>query len=509
MPQCPTTCGAAPVLQLPSGLASAIFERTGVEVAFYLPDGTRASEEGGGAAAAPASALAIEAARANAERFESGPREVRLAWPIYRRSRLALVALAGVPACTPEAEGIGRRLLAAVADLVRARMVDAAASADRDATTEALTQCYEEITLLHDLGDALRVNRPVAAFLEHVSSELRETIGAQAVAAWLPAAPGIEPLTVVAGQLPFLVADVPALVERVLAGLEPERPVLINNHVQDDPTIACFSSTLERLVMVPLSVGGRDCGAIAAFNRAGSEFGSPDAKLICSGAASSGVFVDNRRLYVELQQMMLDLVRSLVSSVDAKDPYTCGHSTRVAITCREVARALAFADEPTREAYMAGLLHDIGKIGTPEAILRKPGLLLPEEREIMQRHSRTGAQILGGIRKLEPIREAVLHHHERFDGSGYPAGLKGDAIPLLARIIALADAFDAMTSNRPYRPMMPWDDVRREIVQGVGTQFDPQVAGALLALDFGQLVRQFADSSATSGLDAGAPLRVN
>jgi putative nucleotidyltransferase with HDIG domain len=509
MSRCPTTCGEAPALRLPSGLASAILERTGVAVTFYLPDGTRASEEGGAAVAEPAPALAIEAAGTNAERFESGPGEVRLAWPIYRRSRLALVAMARVPACTPEAEGTGRRLLAAVADLVRARMADAAASADRDATTEALTQCYEEITLLHELGDALRVNRPLAEFLEHVCSELRETIGAQAVAAWLSAAAGVEPLTVVAGRLPLLVSDVPALVERVLAGLEPERPVLIHNHVQDDPTIARFSIALERLVMVPLSVGGKGCGAIAAFNRAGGEFGSPDAKLICSGAASSAVFVDNRRLYVELQQLMLDLVRSLVSSVDAKDPYTCGHSTRVAITCREVARALGFGDEPMREAYMAGLLHDVGKIGTPEAILRKPGLLLPEECEIMQRHSQIGAQILGGIRKLESIREAVLHHHEHMDGSGYPAGLKGDAIPLLARIIALADAFDAMTSNRPYRPMMPWQDVKREIEQGAGTQFDPQVAQALLAQDFGQLMQQFTDSPTQSGLDARAPLRVN
>jgi len=507
MSQCPTTCGAAPALRLPSGLASAILERTGVEVAFYLPDGTRAAEEGGAAAAAPA--LVLEAVRANAECFEPGPGEVRLAWPIYQRSRLALVALARVPACTPEAEGMGRRLLAAAADLVRARMAEAAATADHDATTEALTQCYEEISFLHDLADALRVNRPVAEFLEHVCAELRETIGAEAVAAWLPATPDVEPLTVVAGRLPLLVSDVPALVERVLAGLEPERPVLINNHVRDDPAIGLFSIALERLVMVPLSVGGRDCGAIAAFNPVDGAFGSPDAKLMRSGAANIAVFIDNRRLYVELQQLMLDLVRSLVSSVDAKDPYTCGHSTRVAITCREVARALGFTDEQSREAYMAGLLHDIGKIGTPEAILRKPGLLLPEERRIMSLHPEIGGQILAGIRQLESIRKAVLHHHEHLDGSGYPAGLKGDAIPLLSRIIALADAFDAMNSNRPYRPMMPWDDVRREIVQGVGTQFDPQAAAALLALDFGQLVRQFADSSATSGLSAAAPLRAN
>ena len=491
-----TTCLPAPRPGLPAGLASELFERTGVEVAFYLPDGTRVREEGGDGAetADAAPALVLEAVRENADRLEGGAGEVRLASLLRRRSRLVLVALARVQVAGPAGEGMGRQLLAAVADLVRARMAEAETCRERDQTTEALTQCYEEISLLHNLGEALRVNRPVAEFLDDVCSALRETLGAEAVAAWLPAGTGLEPVTVVAGRLPCLASDLPVLVGRVLAGLEPEKPVLINNHLGDDPALGGFSMALERLVVVPLPVGQEGAGAIAAFNRPGAEFGSADAKLIRSGASASAVFIDNRRLYVQLQQLMLDLVHTLVSSVDAKDPYTCGHSTRVAITCREVARGMGFAGDALKEVYMAGLLHDIGKIGTPEAILRKPGLLLPEERDIMRRHVEVGGQILSGIRRLEFIREAVLYHHEHLDGSGYPSGLKGEAIPLVARIIALADAFDAMTSNRPYRPMLPLEDVKREIGRATGTQFDPQVVRAFLGLDFGRLMQQFADS---------------
>lgn len=501
MPQGSTMCPPEAALRVPPGLAAEIRRRTGVEVTFYRPEGTGFVEEGGDEAGADAAAhpLVIEAARRREECFEAGAGEARLAWPMHRRSRLVGVALARMSDPAAEGEGLGRRLLAAVADLVRTRLAGAVAADEREEVTDALSQCYEEISLLHNLGEVLRVNRPAAAFLEDVCGQLRETIGAEAVAAWIPPVPGVEPLTVVAGRLPLAAADMPALAECMLAGLDPQDAVLINNHVPDDPAVARFSAALERLVLAPVPVGKGAWGALAALNRRPAEFGSPEAKLVRSGASASAVFIDNRRLYVELQQMMLDLVRVLVSSVDAKDPYTCGHSTRVAITCHEVARGLGFADEQVQLAYMAGLLHDIGKIGTPEAILRKPGKLPPEERRIMCHHPVIGGQILRGIRSLESIREAVIHHHERVDGRGYPSGLKGDAIPLLARIIALADAFDAMTSNRPYRPRLPLEAVRSEIQRHAGTQFDPQVVAAMFTLDLDQLTKRFAEASTAIG----------
>jgi putative nucleotidyltransferase with HDIG domain len=185
---------------------------------------------------------------------------------------------------------------------------------------------------------------------------------------------------------------------------------------------------------------------------------------------------------------MLDLVRALVSSVDAKDPYTCGHSERVAMLARRLASELNLKDEEIECVYLGGLLHDIGKIGTPEHILRKEGRLEDEEFRIIKQHPEVGYNILSGVHKLGPIRDVVLSHHERLDGRGYPRGLKGDDIPLLARIAGIADAFDAMTSDRPYRARMPMEKVRSEIERGIGTQFDERAARALLALDLESLL---------------------
>ena len=180
---------------------------------------------------------------------------------------------------------------------------------------------------------------------------------------------------------------------------------------------------------------------------------------------------------------------ALVSSVDAKDPYTCGHSERVAVLCRELARELGLTDEEIEQAYMAGLLHDIGKIGTPEAILCKEGSLLPEERRVIGEHPDIGGRILNDIKQLDAVREAVVHHHERLDGSGYPRGVSGDAIPLLARIVGLADSFDAMTSTRPYRESLPLENVLAEIDRHTGSQFDPRVAEAFKRIDTDRLMQ--------------------
>jgi putative nucleotidyltransferase with HDIG domain len=496
--------GSLAVAEVPAGLARDIFERTGVAVAFYLPDGSPALLADGAnedsdilapaAEGSPLGRLVQEVVEAGAgtERLESGPWGVRAAWPVMVRSRPALVVAAELPASGEGENRLTRRLMAAVAEAVRARIEEAAAQSERDQVADVLSQTFEEVSLLHNLSETLRVNRPSAELLEFVCSELRGTTGAEAAAAYLPATPGAQAETVIIGRLPLLVADLPALVNHILDSLGPEQFVLINNHVQDDPLLASFSIVMERLVLVPLPLGGGARGAIVAFNRR-DEFGSPDVKLIRSSASASAVFIENRRLYDELQDLMLDLVRALVSSVDAKDPYTCGHSSRVAITSRELTRQLGLGDVKGEEAYLAGLLHDIGKIGTPEAILRKDGKLLPEEWEIIRQHPEVGGRIISGIRKLEPQREAVIHHHERIDGRGYPSGLKGDEIPLLARIVGLADAFDAMSSNRPYRPMLPLEHVENEIRRGIGTQFDAKVAEAFFRLDRQRLIKSFAD----------------
>ena len=472
-------------------IAREVLEATGVAVVFYRPDGTPVS--GSGEFQDDLARLVRQAAESDEDRFERAGEQLRAAWPVRRRGRTVLVAAAEAPA---SGDGdVADRLLAALGCAVRARLDLEAAHRGNEAISEALCQSFEEVSLLHGLGEMLRVTQPVSELLECACRELCETIGAEATAAYIPATGNMEPETVVAGRLPFDESQLPRLMDHVLDTLGSERPVLINNYCQDDPALAKVSVALERLILVPLPLREGVSGAVAAFNRPGGEFGSPDAKLTRSVASSTAVFVENHRLYRELRELMLDLVRALVSSIDAKDPYTSGHSERVAMTSREIARRMNLPDEQVERVYMAGLLHDIGKIGTPEHILQKEGRLEPEERRIVNEHPVVGGHILEAVERLEPIREAVLYHHERLDGSGYPEGMKGDRIPLLARILGLADAFDAMTSNRPYRPMMPLDEVKQEIKRNVGTQFDVRVVDALFSFDLDRLMRMFAERS--------------
>jgi putative nucleotidyltransferase with HDIG domain len=501
------TLQAPVMIEIPDGLARRVFEGTGVAVFFFGPEGTPVADAPDAVlagATADLSSLATAAVEQAADLVVVESSGVSAAWPIRRRRRVVLVAAARVDARSEEARSMAKRLLAAAAETVRAGFEKEAAQAESHAAAESLLQSYEEVSLLHQLGEVLRVNRPVSDLLEQVCAELRQTVGAEAAVAFLPGLEEDCPESIIVGALPFNRKDLPRIVSHLLDGLgaDPARDaerghVVINNHCQDDPVLAGYSIALSRMVLVPLSGGDGNRGALLAVNRHESEFGSPDAKLIRSTASASGIFIENRRLYRQLQERMLDLVRALVSSVDAKDPYTSGHSERVAITCRRLAEGLKLPAEDVETVYLAGLLHDVGKIGTPEHILRKEGRLEHEERLIIQKHPEIGGRILAGIGQLESIREAVMYHHERIDGGGYPSGLKGDQIPPLARIVGLADAFDAMTSNRPYRPMLPLELVRQEIQRNIGTQFDADAARVLLAMDLNQLMREFAERPTT------------
>ena len=167
---------------------------------------------------------------------------------------------------------------------------------------------------------------------------------------------------------------------------------------------------------------------------------------------------------------------ALVTAIDAKDEYSHGHSMRVAEYSRRIAESMGKSEEECRKIYYAGLLHDVGKIGISDAIIRKSGKLTPEEYEVIKKHPVLGNQILSSILDYPYISIGAHYHHERYDGKGYPEGLKGEDIPEIARIISVADAYDAMSSNRSYRKAIPQQIIREEIVKGAGTQFDPEIA---------------------------------
>ena len=191
---------------------------------------------------------------------------------------------------------------------------------------------------------------------------------------------------------------------------------------------------------------------------------------------------ENEKAVEKLHEQCVETIESLVRAVDAKDSYTNGHSVRVAAYAKMISEQLGYDEEKADTLYYMALLHDVGKIGVDDAILRKPGKLTNEEFAAIKAHTTIGAQILSRISTMPDLQYGALYHHERWDGNGYPKGLKGEMIPEEARIIAVADAYDAMSSYRSYRNALSQKQVRAEIATGLGRQFWPPAAKAMLAL---------------------------
>ena len=183
-----------------------------------------------------------------------------------------------------------------------------------------------------------------------------------------------------------------------------------------------------------------------------------------------------------LERANLQFAAALIATLDARDRYTAGHSAAVAIYSRDIAARMGLSDETQEQAYLCGLVHDIGKIGLPPGLLEKPGALTLEERRQMQEHSAIGERILAHVDEYSEISTIVRFHHERIDGQGYPDGLSREQIPLVSRIIAVADAYNAMTSDRPYRDAMPSRVARLRLAQAVDSQFDTAAVAAFEAI---------------------------
>lgn len=237
----------------------------------------------------------------------------------------------------------------------------------------------------------------------------------------------------------------------------------------------------DRKIPITLSIG------IASFPQDGRNrhelFTVADKNLYSAKSSESGIgrTSEGQRINRELRaQSSFETLDILVDSIDNKDRYTRKHSEDVTEYSLWIAEELGMSEDTMRTIRMAGLLHDVGKIGVPDEVLRKPGRLTAEEYEMMKRHPRLGELIVGAIPGMEGIVDGVRSHHERWDGQGYPDQLEGDDIPLLGRILAVADAFSAMTTDRPYRKGMDWEIALEQIRSGMGTQFDPTMATAFL-----------------------------
>ncbi len=209
-------------------------------------------------------------------------------------------------------------------------------------------------------------------------------------------------------------------------------------------------------------------------------FSREDLALFSAVALKAGIAIDNARLYDDLRCLFYNTVETLVRTIQAKDQYTSGHSTRVSRYALLIAEKLGLSTKERHQLYLAAMLHDIGKIGVPDELLHRPGNLSDEEMERVRNHVQLGASMIEMLGEMHPIVPLIRHHHESWDGTGYPDGMKGEEIPLISRIISVADMYDAMTSDRPYRKRRSHEQAVEEIKRTTGTKVDPRVAEAFL-----------------------------
>jgi putative nucleotidyltransferase with HDIG domain len=226
----------------------------------------------------------------------------------------------------------------------------------------------------------------------------------------------------------------------------------------------------------PIHVKSRFIGLLLLGERVlGEGFTPLDMEMLASLSSSASIAIENARLYAELQETYVATIKAFVNTIEAKDPYTRGHTERVAEYATSIAEGMGYSQEDVETVRFGAILHDIGKLGVYEQILWKPTELDEEEWKIVKSHPEMGASILSGIRFLEKAIDIVRHHHERLDGKGYPDSLQGEALSLNARIVCVADSFDAMTSDRPYRDALRVEEAISQMEKKSGTQFDHRV----------------------------------
>lgn len=365
--------------------------------------------------------------------------------------------------------------------------------------SERLSQAYEETNLLFRLARSLSCVRDPAELIQTLCNQLQQIMPF----GWLairfhPHSGEVRDLAgrlMVAGQLPF-----------ELARLDEESLKLLSRFGGDDWTrlLEPHGSPLAALarsevLAEPITHDDKVIGTLLAGNKTGADpqLSSMEMQFLDAVADFLGIFHENVARYAEQQAMFVGTLQALTSSIDAKDRYTCGHSERVALLAAQLAEAIGLDKQEVERYRITGLVHDVGKIGIPESVLAKPGRLSDEEFSLIKRHPEIGHRILRDIPAMADMLPGVLHHHERWDGRGYPRGLSGEQIPLMARVLALADSFDAMSSTRAYRPSIPRQRVLEEIVRCAGTQFDPNLADVFVGLDFTQFDALLAQQSAS------------
>ncbi len=347
-----------------------------------------------------------------------------------------------------------------------------------------LAESYEEINLLYSLERSMNDLEQPQRYVDRACQELLKTLNYNWIGAYFMRGEGaarvLAGLSVIAGRIPCPRAVFEVTVAECMNTLEQDAVAIIEGE-DGGPLTMGGEHALAHLV----GSGGSTVGIIIAGGKRGDdvEANAADMKLLEAAAGYTSIIIENARLYEVQRDMFLGTLEALTAAIDAKDPYTRGHSQRVAHISQQISLALGYEERDAERVRIAGLVHDVGKIGIPESILRATGRLTDEQFEVMKEHPAIGHHILRDIPTLDDILPAVLHHHERFDGRGYPSGLAGEDIPTVARIVCLADAFDAMSSTRTYRKQMTRPAVLEEVERCAGSQFDSNIVRAFQMVD--------------------------
>ena len=360
-----------------------------------------------------------------------------------------------------------------------------------------LAQAYEELAMLYNMSTNMKVTQSNATYLQLACDQVTQLVEVEGIMIFLEKKADDEDvehsLVLAAGSgliaIDLNMADI--LQMHLMEELSLGKEALLDSMV-DSPFKYNWPDGVRNILAVPLQGGDRVVGMIVATNIVDKpDFDSIEVKLFSSVANQCAIFAENTRLFGELEGLFIGSLKALTNSIDAKDPYTRGHSERVAFISRWIAERLtethSMDDGQVHKIYLAGLLHDVGKIGISELVLCKNGKLNDEERSQIMSHPRIGAGILADIKQMNDIVPGVLYHHERSDGQGYPEGLTDKQIPLIGKIVGLADAFDAMTSRRVYRDAMSVDRAIGEIKDGLGSQFNREIGEVFLNSDIKKL----------------------
>jgi HD-GYP domain-containing protein (c-di-GMP phosphodiesterase class II) len=358
---------------------------------------------------------------------------------------------------------------------------------------ERLTESFETLHLYSQISTQIKTLKFSTSMLKDLTEEILETMRVDLVFAELPDRREYSTLVSHEG-ISDKIPDQNNFVARLIDAIPPSAHSILKegyfivNDSSSDPVYRELHPEPYRFLAVKMQHSGELYGwlGLVSFNLE-EIFQRSELRLLGATAEQIAVVIENTDLYQNLERFVINMVKSLVNAIEAKDVYTRGHSERVNRYSMLIAERLGIEESLKSVLHWASILHDIGKIGIPETVLNKPDRLTDEEYNIIKSHPKKGCEILQPIEQLLDSLPGILHHHERYDGKGYPQGLEGEEIPLLGRMIAIADTFDAITSDRAYRPGRAPEEAVGAMEQVAGTQLDPKLFEVFKEIYLGDL----------------------